>query len=92
MENVISKESFIEKNKKAWSALLEALKMDKITAEEAEASGIKLSGNESYVNKWLKENWAIVLTWGFLIFFTLKITSPPPKRNHHKKGSKYNPY
>jgi len=91
MENTISKESFIEKNKKAWSSLLEAIKKDKMASEEAKTSDIKLVG-ESFVNKWLKENWGIVVTWGLLIFFTLKITSPAPKRNHHRKGSKYNPY
>lgn len=91
MESMILKESFIEKNKKAWSALLEAVKKDKTASDEAKTSGITLSG-ESFVNKWLKENWGIVVTWGLLIFFTLKITSPAPKRNHHRKGSKYNPY
>jgi hypothetical protein len=86
------KETFWDKHIQAWKQLLRAIKNDRATTKTIAKDGGTVVENNYNLKIWWKAYWKIALTWGLLLLAIWYMTKQPPKRNHHRKGSKYNPY
>lgn len=85
------KRGFWEKQMLAWSSLLKALKADQIANEEAKIAGKTPEEPRENIKLWWKTYWTTAIIWGVLILLVFKLAEQPPARNHHRKGSRYNP-
>jgi hypothetical protein len=85
------KRGFWEKQILAWSSLLKALRADQFANEEAKAAGKTPEAPRENIKLWWKTYWTSAIIWGVLILLVFKLAEQPPARNHHRKGSRYNP-
>lgn len=92
MEDPTNKVSFWAKQIEALNSLVAAIKLDRAESKNQNEGQRVSDHSSSNLKIWFSKYWTSGLLWGLLLIFIWKMVDEPPKRNHHKKGSKYNPY